>query len=395
MPASPVSAPFFKDITLEGFLSFGPGASTIPLRSLNVLIGPNGSGKSNLVEAFSVLRAVPRDLPLPIRKGGGVREWLWGGPPCAKRARISVTLGEGHVARFKKGNPQVRYELVFGEQGGAFVVLDERLENDRPAPGEAEPYFYFKYQRGRPVLNANAGVRKLRREEVDPTQSILSQRKDSDSYPEITRLASALGQIRIYRSWSFGPDAVVRESSRADERNDRLSEAFDNLAGRLAVLKRDPAVKKRLLSCVHDLAPGFEDIEIVPEGGRLQLYLTEGSRNTPANRLSDGTLRFLCLAAILLDPSPPPFVVIEEPELGLHPDTFPVLHELLMDASERCQLLVTTHSVSLVDTFTDQAEMVLAVDKREGATVISNVEPAAGEALSSRWLSGRIGGTRW
>ncbi|MFO0588415.1 MAG: AAA family ATPase [Polyangiaceae bacterium] len=344
---------------------------------------------------MSVLRAVPQDLPLPIRKGGGVREWLWGGPPRAERARISVTLGEGHVARFKKGNPQVKYELVFGEQGGSFVVLDERLENDRPAAGETEPYFYFKYQRGRPILNANDGTRKLRREEVDPTQSILSQRKDSESYPEITRLAASLGQIRIYRSWSFGPDAVVRESNRADERNDRLSETFDNLAGRLAVLKKDPAVKKLLLSCIRELAPGFDDIEIVPEGGRLQLYLTEGGRNTPAHRLSDGTLRFLCLVAILLDPSPPPLVVIEEPELGLHPDSFPILHDLLIDASQRCQLLVTTHSVNLVDAFTERPEAVLVVDKREGSTLISQVKPAEGEGLSSQWLSGQIGGTRW
>ncbi len=72
-----LSRQLLKSITLEKFLSFGPEAVTIPLTPLNVLIGPNGSGKSNLVEALFVLRAVPKGLPLPIRQGGGVKDWLW------------------------------------------------------------------------------------------------------------------------------------------------------------------------------------------------------------------------------------------------------------------------------------------------------------------------------
>jgi predicted ATPase len=68
--------PLLKCITLEGFLSFGYQADEIPLTALNVIIGPNGSGKSNLVEAISVLRAVPRDLSLPIRQGGGVKDFF-------------------------------------------------------------------------------------------------------------------------------------------------------------------------------------------------------------------------------------------------------------------------------------------------------------------------------
>ena len=69
--------PLLKAISLEGFLSFGHGTEGFPLEPLNVVIGPNGSGKSNLVEALSILRAVPRDLPRPIRQGGRVRDWLW------------------------------------------------------------------------------------------------------------------------------------------------------------------------------------------------------------------------------------------------------------------------------------------------------------------------------
>ena len=101
-----LSSPLLKALTLEGFLSFGHGAGSgtkdFPLTPLNVVIGPNGSGKSNLVEAMSVLRAVPRDLPLPIRQGGRVRDWLWRGDP-------STTTGPG------VDSPSARIEVVFAE----------------------------------------------------------------------------------------------------------------------------------------------------------------------------------------------------------------------------------------------------------------------------------------
>ena len=388
-------SPFLKSISLEGFLSFGPGESMIPLLPLNVLIGPNGAGKSNLVEAISVLRAVPRDLPVPFRKGGGVRGWLWGGAPRAERARISITVGEGHGRRSRKDSPSLQYSLTFGEEGGSFVVLDERLENELLSAGESRRHVHLSYGAGKAYVESGKVLKQLSLASLDRTQSILSQRKGSDYYAQMTRLAASLDEIRIYRSWTFGPEAVVRESSRIDDRNDRLSETFDNLPARLAVLKRDPNVKKRLLQCLRELAPGFDDLEIIPEGGRLQLYLAEGSSMTSAYRLSDGTLKFLCLLAILLDPSPPLLMVIEEPELGLHPDTFPFLHDLLVEASQRCQLIVTTHSVILLDSFTEQPESILVVDRHDGSTVVSKVQPRDGEGLGSRWLSGELGGTRW
>jgi len=155
-----------------------------------------------------------------------------------------------------------------------------------------------------------------------------------------------------------------------------LSEDFDNLPARLAVLRREPLVKKRLIEQLADLSPGFDDYEVVPEGGYLQLYVTEGSHTTPARRLSDGTLRFLALLAILLDPSPPPLIVIEEPELGLHPDTLPVIRDLLLDASTRTQLVVTTHSPTLVDSFTDHPEAILTCDKQDGTSRIVRLDPA-------------------
>lgn len=390
------SLPLLKSITLEGFLSFGPKAVTIPLTSLNVLIGPNGSGKSNLVEALSVLRAVPKDLPLPIRQGGGVKDWLWReGSAGADAARLEVLLFEGQVA-----TPAVRYRLVFGAEGGSFTVLDERVENESPEEGGLA-HFYFGYENGRPILNARHERRELQRADIDPTQSILSQRRDPEAYPELTRLADLLRRILIYRNWQFGPDSSVRRSCRADVRTDPLSESLDNLPARLAVLLGRPAVKRRLIELLHELAPGFDDLVVVPEGGALQLYLTEGNRSVPAHRLSDGTLRYLCLLAILLDPDPPPLVVIEEPELGLHPDILPTLRDLMVAASEKTQLIVTTHSTQMVDAMTDHADSVLVCEKTDGPTVMTRLTQEEVDrwrkhgGLGSLWMSGHLGGTRW
>jgi predicted ATPase len=161
--ASPLP-PLLKSITLQGFLSYGPEAVEIPLTALNVLIGPNGSGKSNLVEALSVLRAVPKDLPLPIRQGGGVKDWLWReGTAGSTQARVEILLAEGQVAK----DASVRYRLVFGAEGGSFTVIDERVENEKTAPGR----FYFGYENGRPMLNVRQGRRELQRADIDPRRS--------------------------------------------------------------------------------------------------------------------------------------------------------------------------------------------------------------------------------
>lgn len=401
--------PLLKAISLEGFLSFGHGTEGFPLEPLNVVIGPNGSGKSNLVEALSILRAVPRDLPRPIREGGRVRDWLWtpgapdteGGLSEAPCACIEVVFTEGHVARHHT-QPAVRYRLTFGAAGDSFTVLDERLENAEKPAEKDKPYFYFGYENGRPMLNVQDGAqRELRREDLDMTQSILSQRRDPDAYPELSKVADVLGQIRVYRSWQFGPDANVRRACQADARSDYLSESFDNLPARLAVLKGRPLVKRRLLDLIGELAPGFTDFEVVPEGGALTLYLTEGDSSVPARRVSDGTLRFLCLIAILVDPQPPPLIAIEEPELGLHPDVQGQLASLLLEASERTQLVVTTHSDILVDALTESPETVVVCEKNGGCTRLERLDsdrlkPWLGKyRLGDLWTQGEIGGTRW
>lgn len=390
----------FELITLENFLSFGPGAHTIPLGRLNVLIGPNGSGKSNLVEAFALLRAVPRDLPLPIRQGGGVHEWLWHngeGSPAASAA-IGLRFNAGEISPRDSAAP-VHYGIRFGAEGDSFVVLDEHIGST----AGAGPYVYFGYSHdGRPFLNnASKEQRFLELADIDRTQSILSQRRDPETYPEVAIVGDRLKKILIYRAWSFGPQAPIRSACSADVPTHALAEDFSNLPARLMELKRRPALKRRLLDLLAEIAPRFSDIEIIPEGGRLQLYLTEGDRNVPARRLSDGTLRYLALLTVLLTPDSARLVIIEEPELGLHPDVLPVIRDLLIEASQHTQIIITTHSTQLVDAFTEHPECIIVCEKPEATSLLSRLDATELErwrefgSLGTLWMSGRLGGTRW
>ena len=139
---------FIQSIRLDSILSFGPGTPELPLEPLNVLIGPNASGKSNMVETLSLLAAAPRDLQSPIREGGGVRDWLWKGTPETPTATVDATV------EYPDGPTALRYRLSFTETGARFELRDEVVENEKPTnPYDAQPYFYYRYQDGHPVLN--------------------------------------------------------------------------------------------------------------------------------------------------------------------------------------------------------------------------------------------------
>jgi hypothetical protein len=243
--------------------------------------------------------------------------------------------------------------------------------------------------------------RTLAQETINTEISILAQRRDPERYPEIAYLAEVYEKLRIYREWAFGRNTVFREPQRADMRNDRLEEDFSNLGLFLSRLRKTPKAKAAILDGLKDLYEGVTDFEPVVEGGTVQVFFSEGDFSVPATRLSDGTLRYLCLLAILCDPEPPPLICIEEPELGLHPDILPKLADLLLQASERTQLVVTTHSDLLVDAMTEHPEAVVVCEKHEGKTEMRRLKKDELTSwldkyrLGELWIRGQIGGTRW
>ena len=385
-------------LTPKNFLSFGPDNAGIDLKSMNLFIGPNSSGKSNLIEAINLMRSAPKEFRDVTRKGGGVSEWLWKGQSAAS---ASIDW----VVHYPNGQLPLRHSMAFHAISQAFSLDDELVEEVEKRYSDApDVFFYYRYHAGHPVVNnaQQSGGRRLSRDTIEPGRSILAQRRDPEIYPELAWLAQSYEKVRIYREWVFGRSAVFREPQRADMRNDILEEDFSNLGLFLNRLQTHfPAAKRSILAGLKDLYDGFSDFNVSIEGGTVQVFFTEANFSIPAIRLSDGTLRYLCLLAILCDPQPPPLICIEEPELGLHPDVLPKLADLFRTASTRTQLVVTTHSDILVDAMTQTPENVIVCSKQEGQTTMQRLN--AGDlqqwlktySLGQLWTKGEIGGNRW
>lgn len=376
-------------------LSFGEKGIDLPLDRLNVLIGPNGSGKSNFLEVLALLKAAPTNLPEPVKEMGGVREWLWKGRSAPKEALVEA------IVENRKGKKPLRHGLRVTDHGGRFEVVDEWVEYEKPQPGKPEPYFFYKFQRGNPILkDVQNSERSLRREIVKPEQSILSQMRDPERYPALGWLQQQYEQIRLYRNWSFGPGAALRREQSTHGRSDFLSDGGENVA--LVLSKIRSRIKSKLLESLGKLYDGINDIHLTIDGGNVLVFLEEqDGREIPATRLSDGTLRYLCLLAILLHPEPQPLIAIDEPELGLHPDAIPQVANLLIQASKRTQLVVTTHSHMLVDALGEDPSTVVVCSKEEGESRFERLDPDSLRAwlkkysLGQLWSMGEIGGNRW
>ena len=385
---------FLRELSSSDFLSFGAGGTWLEFRPLTVIIGPNGSGKSNLIEAIDLLRSLPKDLATFARRSGGIQDLLHNGDPQATpRFKATFSLrshGSDLVYILKLGSVQQRLE-----------VLDERLESSRPIAGHAKNSLYFGFENGRPMLTVGKKERRLQREDILPDQSIMAQRKDPESYPELTQLGEQLASIRIYRNWTFGRAAPARQPQQADLPSDSLLEDFSNLALVLNRLKLNVKVKDNLLKEIYRFSGRFHDLTVSVSANQVQLFLQDSDWSVPAHRLSDGTVRYLCLLSILLHPDPPPLICIEEPELGMHPDTIAHLGKLLKEASTRTQLVVTTHSDILIDALSDTPESVVVSEIRDGKTFFWRLEPdklqewLKEKGLGQVWLSGEIGGTRF
>jgi predicted ATPase len=130
-------------------------------------------------------------------------------------------------------------------------------------------------------------------------------------------------------------------------------------------------------------------------------FLLKKNYNIPATRLSDGTLRYLSLLAILYSPNKPSLLCIEEPERGLHPDILPTIAELLKEASHEVQIVVTTHSEVIIDALTDSPEDVIVCENENGATQMNRLcqedlkDWLKRYTLGQLWSKGEIGGNRF
>ena len=397
-------------LKVSGLLSFGPQGIDLPMEPLNVLIGPNGSGKSNLLEVLALLRAAPRELARPIKRSGGIWEWLWKGDESPHKATMEATVND------PEKNSLLRHMLEFTDHGGRFEVTDERIEC-------TETEFSYRLHQGRhmfdiqtepkkkrtssrPILSDSASIVSeslgltIDREREKPEESVLSQVRDAKTYPALHCLQEQYERIRLYRNWSFGPAAELRRNQSTHDSSDFLNEGGANLALVLSHFQGEN--KRKLVAALQELFDGIVDVNCPVTGGTVSLFLEEwGGRQIPASRLSDGTLRYLCLLAVLLHPEPPSLVAIEEPELGLHPDVVAQVAELLVNASQRMQIVVTTHSRMLVDALSDYPSSVVVCEQENGESRFERLDSARlktwldAYSLGDLWSSGELGGNRW
>ncbi|MFA7239691.1 MAG: AAA family ATPase [Sulfuricellaceae bacterium] len=394
---------FLKSLRLDGFLSFPPGSDAITLGPLNVLIGPNGSGKSNLLEALELLNATPKAFAAAIRDGGGAREWLWKGDETKTSASIEARLSGTPPMR------DLRYRLAFAASGQRTEVIDEVIEEEeKRRPAEADVFFYYRFRAGNPIINlreVKSGrrtekhlERPLERQSLLPDESVLSQRKDPDIYPELTWVGQQFTRIQMFREWGFGRYTEVRKPQQADLSSNTLLPDARNLGLVLNQLEHSDAGPE-FNGLLSQFLPRYQRFSTLIQGGTVQFYLHEQGLKAPipATRLSDGTIRFMAILALLLSPEPPPLICMEEPELGLHPDALALLANLLVDASRRTQLIVTTHSDALISALTDHADSIFVCEHR-GGTILRRVESSKLRywldryRLGEIWRIGELGG---
>jgi predicted ATPase len=418
--------PFLKSIQPVNLLSFGPNTEEIELKPLNILIGANGSGKSNLIEILGLLSNLPgKDPWSDVIETGGVDEWIWKGAksgtkPSTLTLRAAGLLfpcdTSGNLASFDPANMTEKpdyYSIELKSNGqGSFEIASEVFRQEKRS--EDDPILPSWFSRDGWVCtihenNSASQTDTLSFFNLNPSSSVLSSPGVDSEFivkiPHFRQFAEKLGEIAFYRDWSFGVNASPRDPQPVGLDSRSLDEDMRNLAQVLKAWRDrgDQSSFHRLLELMKAFYEPTRDVDVELLGTHLRIMIKEESLSarTPSTRLSDGTLRWLALLTVLLNPTPPPVTCIEEPELGLHPDAIHTLADLLVDASTRTQLIVTTHSDALLDAFTDTPEAVCVCEKVEGSTVIKRLDKERLKvwlkdySLGHLWMSGEIGGNRW
>jgi predicted ATPase len=336
---------------------------TIRFNPLNVFIGSNGAGKSNLVGAFRFLKEIiSENLAGYTALKGGADSILYRGRKVSEKMCFDLTFVEGNRSN------GYSVDLRPTEDDG-LLVWDEQAryhERDR----YTAPYRLSIVQRAR-----ESRLRK------HPHLCARQVTADLDSY-------------RVYHFHDTSDTATVKGQSDIED-NQFLRPQAENLAAFLYWMQEMHRPRFQLVEAtVRQIAPFFGGFTLKPSKlspGRIRLEWRElGSDNYfGPSSLSDGTLRFICLATLLLQPELPSLVLLDEPELGLHPAAINLLADLLLSASTRTQLLVATQSVTLVNQL--EPTHVWTVDRLDGESVFGSLK----EADTASWLADYSLGELW
>jgi predicted ATPase len=358
-----------KKLTIEGFKSIRK-LEDFELRPMNVLIGANGAGKSNFVGFFRLLRElIEQRLQLALQKEGGADASLYLGPKVTQKM----------AAKFH-----------FGRNGYEFALVPT-ADNRLVFAGEGTLFQGDLYGLVRRSLGSGHAEAQLKAHKDDPGKTA--------QYGVEHYVYHAVSSWVVYHFHDTSETAAVRRQGAIND-NESLRPNAENLAAFLyRIRETNPPSYQRIRDVVRQAAPFFHDFKLRPVPTNLDLIQLEWSQTDSdypfsASQLSDGTLRFICLAAALLQPFLPSTLLFDEPELGLHPYALTLLANLFQQASKPYgyptnQVIVSTQSAPLLNEFVP--EDVIIVERKDGQSTFRRLE----SAQLSEWLEEYTLGELW
>ena len=347
---------------IQGFKSIRD--QLLELSPLNVFIGGNGAGKSNLIGVFNFLSSITRqELAIYTGQSGGANAILHFG------RRNTANLSMEVVFRDRHNENTYKLTLMPTDEDTFFFESESTYYRDISG-GYEEPYH-------------------------DENWSGHSEARVTKSSNSIARyIQGYLESYRVYHFHDTSPSAPPKQTADIED-NRFLRPDAGNLAAFLYWLQeKHNDYYQNIEDAIRQIAPFFKGFNLAPallNPEKIRLEWEEMGSDTyfSASALSDGTLRFICLATLLLQPNLPSVVLIDEPELGLHPAAIQVLAGMLQSASTRAQLLVATQSVTLINHL--EPEQVWVVDREDGESQFKHLK----EADMSSWLEDYSLGELW
>jgi predicted ATPase len=363
-----------ESVSIEGHTSIE--SARVELGAINILVGANGSGKSNLIRALELLGHIAdEDLGLYVERSGGASMLVR--QPAGAGIKISVEGDACGYGATLEATPDDR--LIFAEEHW-FALGREGRAGGFTAPGRRESKL--------PEILSQAA----RVENVIP-------RNQQFYLSHVHRVFEMLSGCRVFHFHDTSRTAPVKQPGPAAD-NLQLAADARNLAAVLFALQQSDAVTyRRVVRAVQQVAPFLRDFVLQEEGTdriRLRWRQTDSDTIFSAHQMSDGTLRFICLATLLLQPNPPRLIVLDEPELGLHPYAIGQLAGMLKAASVDHQVVVATQSVTLMDQFA--LDDLIVVERERGRSLFHRPDPEQlrdwlGEySLGELWQKNLIGG---
>ena len=349
-------------LTIRGFKSIRE-LEDFELRNLNVFVGANGAGKSNLIAFFRLVQALVEDnLANFIRESGGISDLLYNG---------------------RKVTKHIECETHFGVHGYRFAI--------KPGPGEG-------FALANEACYDPSGEKRWRELESNGDNSplLVKEAKGNSHDSQYSRpVFDAISSWKIYHFHDTSATAAMRHAEIIED-NKALRYDAANIGPFLLRLRQDEqACYDDILNACRLVAPFLDDFLLEPQqlGPKTKVSLswkTKGS-DYPMQpyHLSDGNIRFICLATALLQPNPPTTMIIDEPELGLHPEAIRILGELILDAASRTQVIVATQSPLLLDQFA--IENIVTVNRRDGQSTFERLQ----RSDYSEWLESYSVGELW